>query len=193
MRNFKEGWPKSSVGLSLRVMISQNSPKKLAGAAVCALAVYAVGACSAGPELRLETSPILAGEKRQFTLVDDGSSDAAALRAMSAALQSRGGVLAADGQRLDVTLAVRPATIGAYSDDIARDGIWVETPRKAGARRGHNVHVMTAVLSGPDTPRRVATVSARHDKAVTPPALLERMSQAAAVSLLEGSDSAAQD
>lgn len=141
--------------------------------------------CAAGPEMALETAPSDAWEVRRYAVVAEAS-DPSVLAAVEQALVTQGAVEGEDGLRLQAALAVRPVTVGAFSDSTASEGVWVESPRIAGARRGRNLHVLTVVLAQADVPNRTVRVSARDDEEVTPPALLVQLADRAAQALLEG-------
>jgi len=151
-----------------------------------ALAVALVtSACAPRSELQIDMAPEGALTERQYGSVADDHPEATAL--VRQALEDRGGIFMDGGWRVQTTLAVRPAGVGAFADAPARDGRWSAGPRVTGARRGSMLHVLSVVLERADgTQHRVVQVSARSDDAQTSTELLLQLTQAAADAVYEG-------
>lgn len=148
-----------------------------------------LGACATGPELKVEHAP---EGVHSFASIDivAADSDAVAAKAVVDALKAKAGVSQGDEWQMVVALAVRSATVGTAEDVLAREGVWTETPRPLGAKRGPGLHVLTVVATRKDgTDRRVARVSARGPVDRTPDELLALMADNAAKLLLEGGES----
>lgn len=170
-------------------MISNNNPvqtgtARVSGAALLVSAVL-IAACTPKPELQIDMAPQGAVAERGYGAVADDHLQASDL--VRQALEAKGGMSAADGWRVQSTLAVRPVGVGAFADSPARDGIWSAGPRVSGARRGAQLHVLSVVLERSDgSQHRVVQVSARSDALETPPLLLAQLAEAAADAAYEG-------
>ena len=158
--------------------------------AICfgALGLLLTG-CTTSPEIQIHAAPADPVSERQFGNVIEENPEATAL--VKQALEARGGFAAEDGWRVQTTLAVRPATVGAFSDAPARNGEWSETPRFSGARRGSQLHVLSVVLEQSDgSKQRVVQVSGRSDNIDTPHDLLVQQASAAAAAAYDGMEAA---
>lgn len=158
----------------------------LAGPFWALLALAAViSACASKPELQIDTAPHNAVAERGYGALAQDHPEATAL--VRQALDTKGGMSADDGWRVQATLAVRPVSVGAFADAPARDGEWSASPRVSGARRGSMLHVLSVVLERSDgSQHRVVQVSARSDEVNTPTALLAQLAEAAAEAAYEG-------
>lgn len=169
---------------------AEGSKQRHAGtkvfSALMVMALAGLAACNAGPELRIEHVPQASAVIGSVRFLPE-TSDEIAAKAVSEVLVGRYGIDAGSEWQGVVTLAVRPAEIGTASDVVAREGVWTETPRIVGARRGAALHVLTVALQRQDgSDPRVASVSARDDTETTSQALLELLAAAAAELLVEG-------
>lgn len=152
----------------------------LAGAGAGGLA-----ACSAGPELRIDQAPVGAVVLNGAGFIAEGS-DPRAVVALRTALEAASVAQGEDWQ-IVAALAVRPVSVGTFTDTDAREGEWAETPRARGARRGPSLHVLTVVATRQDgTDRRVVRVSGRGPEAETPDSLLALLADKAVSALISG-------
>lgn len=146
----------------------------------------ALTACASSPELTVEWAPLQPIELKQVQLLTEDA-EQEVVSAVRRALEGQGAELAEASWLVEAALAVRPVTVGGFSDEEARAGEWTEAPRKSGARRGKNLHTLTVVLSQIDSPqRRTAQVSARHNDVATPQSLLQQLAQTAVTAALQG-------
>lgn len=149
-----------------------------------------LAACSSGPELMLEIAPLEA-----VTLTNAGfiakDSDPRALAAVTKAMTEGRGIGldndSGDDWHVLAALAVRPVSVGTYTDDGAREGEWAETPRVRGARREPGLHVLTVVATRKDgSDRRVVRVSGRGPVDQVSDGLLAALSKMAVDALIDG-------
>lgn len=155
------------------------------GVLVLAVSAGVLSACAINPELQIYSAPLNAVTERQYGVVAKDHPEVTDLVRKS--LEAKGGIAAEQGWRVMATMAVRPVGVGAFSDTPARAGQWSESPRISGARRGAMLHVLSVVLESADgSEQRFVQVSGRNDKTDTPQALLEQLSEAAAVAAYEG-------
>ena len=165
-------------------MISSKTAARSGGVCLGALGLL-LASCVTSPEIQIHAAPSDPVSYRQYGNVIEEHHEAASL--VKQALEARGGFAAEDGWRVQTTLAVRPVTVGAYSDTPARDGEWSEAPRFSGARRGSKLHVLSVVLEKSDgSSQRVVQVSGRSDDIETPRDLLVQLVDAASAAAYDG-------
>jgi len=156
----------------------------------CLVSVFglavALSACASKPELTVERAPLQPTDVKQVQILTEDA-DPRAVDAVRTALEAQGASVAETGWLVEAALAVRPVTVGGFSDAQAQAGEWTEAPRRSGARRGRNLHTLTVVMSQIEgAKRRTAQVSARHDDAVTSPELLAQLAASAADAVMHG-------
>lgn len=172
-------------GWKLLKTMTCNKTTMRSGAAFVGALGLLVSGCAISPELQVHAAPSGPIADRQYGKVAEDHPEATAL--VRHALEARGGFSSEDGWRVQTTLAVRPATVGAFSDAPARIGEWSETPRVSGARRGAQLHVLSVVLEQADgSQQRMVQVSARSDQLETPNELLQQLATAAAAAVYDG-------
>ena len=157
-----------------------------------ASSALALASCAAGYELRVDTAPTTPSRLDSVSVVPETGGKAA--DAVMESLKRHHGIQEGDGWHLTATLAVRSVDIGTATDNLARDGEWLETPRIRGARRGEWLHVLSiSAFKVDEAQPRVVIVSARADEEQTPDALLRMLADTGAKALVEGHIASSED